>query len=329
MRQKDFAKSPMRYYSAYPPPIYNAMARFQGTDYALAARVYLVLLALLTVTGCCLVAAALPELGSWQRPFAAAMALSPFAFMAMLSGQLAGLWLAIFGAGILLVRRGRPLVGGLVLGFLCAKPSIGVPVAGMLLLTGNFGAFGAFVGGGAGLLGLSLAADGAAPWIAFVDWVRGGGIGGFRPSSSRQMTLRILLVYPFRKTAAAGPLETAALLVGLVAAVTAARRIFRVPPDDARWPLGAGAVLSGLLVALPYYMGYDQGIHALSAAGMLLALRAGDVGRPRLAWFLLLAWVVAPFLHPLSQAAHFSFGGLAVVAWYAWVRIRVERTGPG
>ena len=34
--------------------------------------------------------------------------------------------------------------------------------------------------------------------------------------------------------------------------------------------------------------------------------------------------MIGPFLQPLSHAVHFSFGGLAVVAWYVWVRVRVE-----
>jgi hypothetical protein len=266
----------MRYYSVYPPPIYNATAALQGTPYVLAARTYLILLALLTIAGACLLAAAVPELGTWRLPFAIAMAFSPAAFMGMLSGQLAGLWLALLGGGLLLLRTRRPIVAGLVLGLLCAKPSVGVPVAGMLLLTGNLRAFCGFVGGE-------------------------------------------------RRCWAAGPLELVAVSIGLLVAATAARHAFRLDPADPRWPLRAGAVLSGLFVGLPYLMGYDQGLHGLAVVGTLLVLKSGDVARPRVAMGLLAAFVLGPFLNPLSQAAHFSFGGLALVAWYVWVRMQVER----
>ncbi len=327
-RQEDFAKSPMRYSSAYPPPLYNAMALPQGAPYAPAARTYQFLLALLFFAGAALWASALPELGDWRRPFALALALSPSAFIAMMAGQLAGLWVFLTAAGVWLIRRGKPLQGGLVLGLLCAKPSLGLPVAGMLFLTGNARAFAGFAGGGAALLGASLALHGPAPWVAFFEWIGGGGLGKWSPAPDRHLTVRALLTYPFRRGDLEPTMKIVAFLVALGGVAATVRPAFRLDPADPRWPLRAGLVLAALLLALPYMMGYDAGMHALAVGGCLIALRGAGVERPKLGAALLIALFWCPVLFPASRFLQFSLGSVVAIAWFLWARIDAVDQSP-
>lgn len=309
------ADSDVKYFAVYPPPLYQAMTAVQPLGYQRAAQLHLAVQALLMALGAWLLVTALPELGTWGRPAFWLLAASPFAIMNILTGQGAGFWLTIVGAGLLLVRRGRPLLGGIVLGLLCAKPSLALAVAGFLLLSGQLRSFVGFGLGGALLVALSLPLHGVAPWLAWVDWLRSPAATGFWPMPERQMTWRTLAGWPLRGTRSHDLVLPAVALIGLPLAAALGRRVWRLPPADPRWPLRAGLVLSVLLLCLPHMIEYDYGMHGLALLGVALAVRE----RPTRAGIamLVLAWI-APLLHPVSLALHVALGPLILTAALSW-----------
>ncbi len=318
LTQDGIAESNVKYYAVYPPPLYVAMATVQRLSYQRAAQLHLISQTLLVALAAWLLVSAVPELGADRWSAFGLLAASPFAVMNTLTGQGAGFWLCLLAGGVLLIRKGRPLLGGLVLGLLCAKPSLGLAVVGFLLFTGQWRAFLGFGFGGAALLAGSLLLYGPAPWIAWIEWMRGPTPGGFWPMPERQVTWRALVGWPLRATELRHFIMPSVLLAGLLASVALARRAWRMPATDPRWPLHAGLVLSVMLLCLPHMMEYDVGMHSLAMLGMLLLLQESP-SRTEIA-LLALAWL-APVLFPLSTMLGVALGPLALtvaLGWAAW-----------
>jgi len=318
LTQDGIAESNVKYYAVYPPPLYVAMTTVQPLSYQRAAQLHLVAQTLLLALAAWLLISAVPELGDDRWTAFGLLAASPFAVMNTLTGQGAGFWLCGLAGGVLLLRRGRPLLGGLILGMLCAKPSLGLAVVGFLLLSGQWRAFLGFGLGGAGLLAGSLLWFGPEPWAAWIEWMRGPTPAGFWPMPERQMTWRTLLGWPLRATGLRHFIMPTVLVAGLLASVALARRTWRMPATDPRWPLQAGLILSVLLLCLPHMMEYDAGMHSMAMLGMLLLVR--ERPRPTGIVLLTLAWL-APVLFPLSTPLGVALGPLALTAalgWAAW-----------
>lgn len=305
--QREFYPGRWRYRGLYPPPIYQVMQAASPLGYLRGAQVYLLLGAALIGLGAWLLVVAL-GLGPPARGLAVlAAATGPFAVMALLTGQNAGIWLTLLGGGILLMRRGRGLAAGLVLGLLCAKPQFGAVVAAWLVLTGQGRALLGFVLGGAALVAVSVAWGGTEPWIAWLDFATGDHLTTFAPLPYRSISLPALVTLPLRGWPGAVPLSRALSGLGLVSALVLARGAFQLVPADARWPLRAGLVLSALLLSLPHMMEYDLGMHGL------LLLAALPLARGRVGW-LLAAVLLSPLLTEVAHHTHVPLAPLLLAA---------------
>jgi hypothetical protein len=92
----------------------------------------------------------------------------PATFWTLGLGQNAFLSAALFGGGLFLLQR-RPMQAGLLLGALCYKPQLALFVPVALAAGGHWRALTAAASSAAALVGASLAAFGAATWLAFLD----------------------------------------------------------------------------------------------------------------------------------------------------------------
>lgn len=320
--QHRFARARFEYWAVYPPPLYNVMDWLQPLGFLTAVRLWLLAIPLAAFAACAVLTKALPELGEARGTALALGALAPFSIMAVLTGQPGAIWVLPLAAGVLALRHGRPLLAGFVLGWLCAKPSLGATVAVWLVLTRQWRAFGGFVVGGSSLVLVSAAVGGAESWFGWVEYMVSGEMNSFRPAKSRQITLRALFTRPFLKTPLDAPLGVLAMTFAAATAAWAGRAASRFRPRDADWVPAAGLSLSATMLALPYILGYDGGFHLLAFAGTLLLLP--QARRPRLGAVLLaLAWL-APFMHPASKLAKFSFGSLAMAAWGIWMVLELR-----
>ncbi len=302
------------YRGLYPPPLYQALEAAQPLGYVRAVQAHLILQVLLLGLGGWWLAAALGVDGSPRWTVAVASGAGPAALMNLLTGQAAGLWLAVLAGGVLLLRRGRPLLAGIVLGLLCAKPQFGFVAALWLALLGQRRALLGLALGGAGLLAASLAWGGTGPWAAWLDFLIGGHLGSFAPLPHRSASLPALLVVPLRAWSLALPLSRALSVLGLAWAAALAVRGAGLAPADPGWPLRAGLVLSALLLSLPHMMDYDAALHGL------LLLAALPLARGRERWLLALAFA-APLLGEAARTLHVALIPailLAVTVRFGW-----------
>lgn len=304
-RQREFTSGRWRYRGLYPPPVYQAMEAAQPLGYGVAVALYLLLGAALVGLGTWLLAHALDLDPAIRRSAVLIASTGPFAIMSLLTGQSAGVWIALLGGGVLLLRRGRALAGGVVLGLLCAKPQFGGVAAVWLGLTGQGRALGGLVLGGAALVAGSLAWGGLEPWAAWLEFAAGDHLTTFAPLPHRSISLPALVTLPLQGWPPALPLSKALSGLGLVAAVILARGVFGQPPADPRWPRRAGLVLTALLLGLPHMMEYDLGMHGL------LLVAAWPIARGR---WLLLAVLLSPLLGEVSHHTHVALAPLLLAA---------------
>lgn len=321
--QDRYAPSAIKYYAVYPPPLYQAMSPLRRLGYERAAQLFLVGQVLLFALAAWILTGAVPELEDWRIPAFALMAASPVAMMNTLTGQGAGTWLALLAVGLALIRRDRPIVAGIVLGLLCAKPSLALAVAGFVVLTAQWRVLAGFAIGGALLVAGNVALHGLDPWFAWIEWMRSPAASGFWPIPQRQMTWRTLFGWPIRSSVSlSGLIMPTVALGGLAVSAWLARRTWGIAPTNAAWPVRAGLVLSALLLTLPHMIEYDLGTHALLVLGFATLVRE----RPDRAGFAMLAAVyIAPFVFPLSEAVHVALGPLVMTVLLVVAARRVER----
>lgn len=315
-RMRDATSSTIRFQNLYPPTLYQAFRPLLSLEYATAARLHLIAGVLLLALGQWLLVLACPTLGVGRRLTWAAIAVSPVAYMNVLTGQLAGVWLVLVAGGVLLILRGKPVVGGLVLALLWTKISVAAAVAAALFLCGQWAALGAMAAWGILLLGGSLALDGTVPWHAWIDLMTGERMKNLFQVPQRQLTLSALVGWPLEETGI-GPLaKRAGTAVGVGLAILLSARARRTPVTDARWPLRFGLVLSAMLLGLPHLVEYDGSLHGiglLASAPLLARAR-----RPRLGLGLLVACFATPVLHPAYAAVGVSVSALLLLGWLLW-----------
>ncbi len=242
----------------YPPPAALAYAPLG----ALPLRTAGLLHALLHAAGA---AAAGLLLARWAGLRASAGALlvlaCPAAFFGHVLGQ-NGVWaLLLIAAGLRLHQRGRPLLGGLLLGLLAAKPHwlVLLAPAALALRSGRLAA--GVAAGAAGAALLSLLLLGPAPWR---DWA--AQLGALAQLSAAEgAPIRLLYGLPSAALRAGAPAwaPAAGLLPWALAWAWAAAR-----PGPAS---AAGAVLLAGL-ASPHLHPYDV-VVALPALALLCARR--------------------------------------------------------
>ncbi len=311
----------------YPPPLYQLCEPFAAIPFPTAVAIHLLLMPVLMLLGALALARGSPLREEDATTAGLLVAVGPIGFLGVLTGQFAGMWLLVFGLGILLVARGRPGAGGIVLGLLCAKPTMGLALAVWLVATGQWRSLLGFVGGGALLVTGSVAVGGLTPWLGWLEMMTGGAVSGgnYWDVPERDLTMRSLVGWRFRKTPQAGTVSLVAMVLAWLMAADAARVAWRTPKDSPARTLAVFAVLSACLFALPHYLGYDSGLHVPAGLASYAWLRSGHARRPRLGGALLVAAFLAPALSPLSKLIAFGLGALIVLCWIAWMVDEVRR----
>jgi hypothetical protein len=310
----------------YPPPLYQLCAPLAGVPFPTAVAVHLLWMPWLVLLAAWALARGSPLPVADRRLATVALAVGPIGYLGVLTGQFAGLWLLLFGLGVLLLSRDRPVAGGLVLGLLCAKPTLGLALVAWLVATRQWRTLGGFVTGGALLLAVSLAAGGATAWLGWLELMTGGSLSGgqYWDVPERDLTMRSLVGWRFRKTPAAGAVSIVTMAAAWVLVAELAWTTWRAPAGSTARGLGTFATLSACLFALPHLLGYDSGLHAPAFLASVARVRSGEARLPRLGTGLLVAAFIAPALSPLSKQITFGLGALIVLLWILWMRNEVR-----
>ncbi len=326
-----FPELPPRYRLAYPPPVYQATALLLPLGYRWAMALQLVAMALLFALGARALVAASPGLARHRGIAWALLAAGPPMVMTAVTGQLSGVWFALAAGATLAWVRGRRLTAGLLLGLLCAKPTVAAPVALALVLAGQGWTLVGFVAGGALLLAASLALGGADAWRAYLDLLRSTPDLTQRMwlHPDRQLTLRSLVALPARWGELAAPLGWIGVALGGGLCAAIAPRAWRCARDPRTAALGWGLALSASLLAAPHLFDYDLGLHGPLLVASAALLLAGSPGRSRLGWALLAAAYLAPLGFPAARWLGLSVGTIGLLAWVVWAHRAAGRVTRG
>jgi len=332
--REEFPEHPPRYRLAYPPPIYQACSWFQFLPYPAAAAGFLLLMTALYALAAWLLVRTEPALRArgWV-PWALAFACPPMVMMT-LTGQFSGLWVLLLAGAALLWRGGRPLLAGLLLGVLCAKPPLAVPLGLGRLVAGQGRALLGFVLGGAALVAGSLALDGVEPWVqyrAMIDatpdltqrmWIM----------PERQVTGRSLVGWLLQPQQGAGVAGWLGLGAALLLAAWVGREAWGARADRPGGLLALGAALSAGLLAAPHLFDYDLGMHGVGlAAGAAWLLQPRRARRRRLGGWLWIGAYLAVLAYPAARWLHLHLGVLVLGAWIVWMTLELRslRLGQG
>jgi hypothetical protein len=222
--------------------------------------------------------------------------LSPIVMLVLTVGQ-ASFFLAVLFVGGLAVLSRRPVLAGVLFGFLTVKPQLGLLLPAALLIMGEHRAFAAASIAAGLLVGLSLVLFGLGPWDAYVAHTL--------PFQQRLMTEMIgiyptMMITPYAALWWLGvPTGTALVLHGLIATAVAGCAL-------ATWHAPIDRDLKNLVLALasvvvvPYCLNYDLAIPA--AALLIWARRGAGAPAPLTIAALGLLWFV-PYV------------GMALVLW--------------
>ena len=316
-----FPERPPLYRLAYPPPVYQATSALLPLGYRWAAALQVVAMALLFGLGALAFTESCPTLAKRRLAAWALLAAGPATVMTAVTGQLSGVWFVLLGGAVLAWSRGRRMGAGVLLGLLCAKPTLAAPVALALLIAGQGWALLGFALGGALLLVASLAVGGIGPWWAYLEMMRDTPDLTQRMwlHPARQFTLRTLLALPARGGGLAAPLGWAGVALGLGLCAAVAPRAWRAARHPSTAMLGLGLALSAALLAAPHLFDYDLGFHALGLAAGVVLLLVGEPMRPRLGWFLSIGAYLAPLGYPAARWLGLGAGTLVLLAWVIWL----------
>ncbi len=316
-----FPERPPLYRLAYPPPVYQATSALLPLGYRWAAALQVVAMALLFGVGALGLAESSPTLAKRRLAAWALLAAGPAMVMTTVTGQLSGVWFVLLGGAVLAWSRGHRMGAGLLLGLLCAKPTLAAPVALALLIAGQGWALLGFVLGGGLLLVASLPVGGVGPWVAYLEMMRDTPDLTQRMwlHPARQFTLRTLLALPARGSELAAPLGWAGVAVGLGLCAAVAPRAWRAARHPSTAMLGLGLALSAALLAAPHLFDYDLGFHAVGLAAGAVLLLVGEPVRPRLGWVLSIGAYLAPLGYPAARWLGLGVGTLVLLAWVIWL----------
>ncbi|MBX3500603.1 MAG: DUF2029 domain-containing protein [Alphaproteobacteria bacterium] len=229
-----------------------------------------------------------------------------------------GLMTAALAAGGLLLLERKPLLAGLLIGALCYKPHLGLPL-GLLLLAGGHwrAAFGAVLSAIA-LCGFSALLFGIDTWQAFLAnaatarAVLEGGAVPWHKMASMFATVRL----------AGGGLGLAYIVHGAVAAAVLAMTMLAWRRPGLFELKVALAVLTALLVS-PYLFDYDLAVTAL-ALGLLLRDGFARGWRPGMRPAIVVLWLAPAVLSYVAEATHVQLQPIVLLAaWLlTWQRLR-------
>ena len=201
----------------------------------------------------------------WQLAFLAAFA-APASVWNLVAGQNGFLSAAFFAGGLLMLERQRPIVAGILIGFLCYKPQLGLLVPIALLAGREWRAFFAAAATVVVILATTYFAFGLDAWLAFLHQMK---IQSAMLES--QVWMRMPTVYSgLRVLGVANGLSFAAqALSTLLAAGVVAKIWFSQSPYTVKIP----ALCLAAFLATPYAWDYDMVVLTFA---VLWLLREGE-----------------------------------------------------
>jgi alpha-1,2-mannosyltransferase len=233
-----------------------------------------------------------------------------------LAGQNGFLTTALFGAGLLLLRR-KPLRAGVMFGLLTFKPQLGLLVPLVLIATRRWRAIAAAAFTTVAFAAISLMLFGVQTWAAFLHSL---------PESSRQLNNaqmgwgKIQSVYGGLRLLGfgSGPAYSIQVIVALVSAAIAVIvwRAHRVTFD-----IKAAVLVTATLLVTPYVADYDFVLLALPIAWM--ARDGAQNGF--LSWekpILLMSWLLPLFARFLALKASIPLAPLVIAIMLACIARR-------
>ena len=233
-----------------------------------------------------------------------------------LAGQNGFLTTALFGAGLLLLRK-KPLRAGVMFGLLTFKPQLGLLVPLVLIATRRWRAIAAAAFTAIAFAAVSLMMFGVQTWAAFLKSLQG---------SSRQLNIgqmgwgKIQSVYGGLRLLGfgSGPAYSVQLIAALVCATIAVIvwRARRVP-----FAIKAAVLVTAGLLSTPYVVDYDFVLLALPIAWM--ARDGAQNGF--LPWekpVLLMTWLLPLFARWLALTASIPLAPLVIAILLACIARR-------
>jgi alpha-1,2-mannosyltransferase len=217
---------------------------------------------------------------------------SPAASFNIVGGQNAFLIAALLIVGLGLLR-GRPLVGGALLGVLTLKPQFWILVPVVLIAAREWKALIASVAAAAVLIGISAAVFGVDAWQRWLDFA----IGSFASGNAKWVEYGRMWGDSVYACVVAGAgsqiLANSAQAAAIVFAACATYRAFRLPlPFDYK----IAVALAGTILAAPHSSLPDALLLAIAA---LLWISQSSADRASIwRWLLALCLWLIPFLNP-------------------------------
>ena len=321
--------NPPGYPIGYPPPIYQLFSLPQpALGYLTTVRAILMAMPLVHALGALLMVAAVrlprsdPRRGTWREVALGFAIAAPGAISTIVSGQLGGVWTLSAGLAVWAWSRGRPTLAGVALAVLWMKPTLAVPVVVALALLGEGTILAGMVVGGAGVLALSIAADGTAPWKAYLGRM-----------SAFDKTLDDFWIHRHRQVNVRGlvgtlvPVESWREPVGWLGACVATGYTGWVAfaskttagGDPLRDDLRRGLVLAAALIAGPHMFEYDLGLDAFAMAVSLAWLWTGRARWVGAGWLSLAAAWAAPLITSVPVISSLALPTWSLLFWIGWM----------
>ncbi len=262
----------------------------------------------------------LPRLLYWLIPLSASVV------QTIVAGQ-NGLLVVLLLAGGLSSLERHPRIAGVLFALVTFKPQLALLVGPALVIGGHWRALGAMVAALAVLVGISLAAFGVGPWLAF-----------FQNLSYAQDQL-VLGSVPWRRMPTifvgarmSGLDVTSARLVQGVVALGAVAGVawawwHRVP-----FNLRAALLVAAILLTTPYAYDYDQVILLLPIAWLILEARREPLKHLEIAAMVLVWLLPAWWMLALTRETGVTFGPVILLAFYGTIlnrAVRAQRTSRG
>ncbi|MEX0276636.1 MAG: glycosyltransferase family 87 protein [Ruegeria sp.] len=303
----------------YPPGFMLAILPLGAFSFPVALLIFVVL------SGLAMLAAVRPFAGG-VTPVWIGFAFAPAAFPALVVGQTSVLWIACLLAALAALRGGRPIMAGVLIGFLTLKPQLGLLIPVALLAC-----FAWRTVVSAAVTTILLAA--ISTFIMGVDyWIEMNSLAQHhfeRVRDAASETHLMTSVYSVlagigfpEPSALAAQWMTTALAAVIIAIAWSSPKI--------EFDLRAATLLLGIMVSSPYFWHYET---AILAPTSLFLLRAGVLTESRFGLLLAaLMWLgVAPAMAILlltdirSLPVRFMFAPVALAAIVFCVTAIVRR----
>jgi alpha-1,2-mannosyltransferase len=247
-----------------------------------------------------------------SRPETVLVALAfPAVFINLGHGQNGFLTATLLGAGLILLDR-RPVVAGVLLGFLAYKPQFGLLIPVVLLATGRWSVIAAATATVLSACAVTLVAFGPEVWHAFANSTAFTRVVVLEEGNTGWAKIQSLFSAVRMWGGSVGIAYVAQITLALAVAVS----LVWLWRSRASYDLMAAALACGGLLATPYMLDYDFVVLAISIA----FLARHGLARGFLDYeisLLALAWIAPLFARSIADAIDLPVGLIAMVALYA------------